>query len=154
MTFLVDVLPKRLEFALELGATHVINGLDEDSVARVREITGLGARFAIDTTGRPAVFRQMVDALAPQGFAALVGAAAPGTEATVDIGAFLVNSPTVTAVIEGDAVPQTFIPHLVDLYQAGRFPFDKLVKTYPFSEINQAFADSEAGITIKPVVVF
>lgn len=151
---LVDVLPKRLEFALELGATHVINGLDEDSVARVREITGLGARFAIDTTGRPAVFRQMVDALAPQGFAALVGAAAPGTEATVDIGAFLVNSPTVTAVIEGDAVPQTFIPYLVDLYQAGRFPFDKLVKTYPFSEINQAFADSEAGITIKPVVVF
>lgn len=151
---MVDVVPKRLELALSLGATHVVNSLDEDAVARVKEITGLGARYAIDTTGRPNVFRQMIDSLAPQGFAALVGAAAPGTEASVDIGAFLVNSPTVTAVIEGDAVPQEFIPYLVDLYEAGRFPFDRLVKTYPFSEINQAFADSEAGETIKPVVVF
>jgi aryl-alcohol dehydrogenase len=151
---MVDIVSHRLEFAASLGATHVINGLDEDPVARVKEITGLGARYAIDTTGNPRVFRQMVDVLAPQGFAALVGAAAPGTEATVDIGAFLVNSPTVTAVIEGDAVPQTFIPHLVQLYEAGRFPFDKLVKTYSFAEINPAFADSESGVTIKPVVVF
>jgi len=151
---MVDVVPKRLELARELGATHVINSLAEDAVARVRQITGLGASYAMDTTGRPGVFRQMVDALAPQGFAALVGAAAPGTEASIDIGAFLVNSPTITAVIEGDAVPQTFIPYLVDLYEQGRFPFDRLLKTYPFSEINQAFADSEAGETIKPVVVF
>lgn len=151
---MVDVVPHRLELAGSLGATHVINGLEEDPVARIKEITGLGAQYAIDTTGNPRVFRQMVDALAPQGTAALVGAAAPGTEATVDIGAFLVNSPTVTAVIEGDAVPQAFIPHLVQLYEAGRFPFDKLVKAYPFAEINQAFADSESGATIKPVVVF
>jgi aryl-alcohol dehydrogenase len=151
---MVDVVPTRLELARQLGATHAINSLQQDPVARVKEITGLGAQFAIDTTGKPTVFRQMVDALAPQGFAALVGAAAPGTEATVDIGAFLVNSPTVTAVIEGDVVPQAFIPYLVELYQQGRFPFDRLVTTYPFSEINQAFADSEAGITIKPVVIF
>jgi aryl-alcohol dehydrogenase len=118
------------------------------------EITGLGAEYAIDTTGNPRVFRQMVDSLAPQGFGALVGAAAPGTEATVDIGAFLVKSPTVTAVIEGDAVPQTFIPYLVDLFEAGRFPFDRLLTRYAFAEINQAFADSESGATIKPVVVF
>ncbi|MGV3712871.1 NAD(P)-dependent alcohol dehydrogenase [Pseudolysinimonas sp.] len=152
---MVDVVPHRLDLASSLGATHVINGREEDAVARVKEITGgLGAQFAVDTTGAPTVFRQMVDALAPQGFAALVGASAPGTEASIDIGAFLVNSPTITAVIEGDAVPQTFIPYLVDLYAAGKFPFDKLVKEYPFAEINEAFADSESGKTIKPVVVF
>lgn len=151
---MVDVVPARLALAVELGATHVVNALEEDPVERVRQITGGGARHAIDTTGRPGVFRQMVDSLAPQGYAALVGAAAPGTEAAIDIGAFLVNSPTVTAVIEGDAVPQAFIPYLVDLYKAGRFPFDRLVTTYAFDDINQAFADSEAGVTIKPVVVF
>jgi aryl-alcohol dehydrogenase len=151
---MVDVVPHRLELARALGATHAINGFDEDPVARVMEITGLGAEYAIDTTGNPRVFRQMVDSLAPQGFGALVGAAAPGTEATVDIGAFLVKSPTVTAVIEGDAVPQTFIPYLVDLFEAGRFPFDRLLTRYAFAEINQAFADSESGATIKPVVVF
>jgi len=151
---MVDVVEKRLELARHLGATHVINGLHEDAVGIVREITGPGAHYAIDTTGNAEVFRQMIDALAPQGSAALVGAAAPGTEASIDIGAFLVNSPTVTAVIEGDAIPQTFIPYLVDLYEKGLFPFDQLIKTYPFADINQAFADSETGVTIKPVVVF
>jgi aryl-alcohol dehydrogenase len=57
-------------------------------------------------------------------------------------------------VIEGDAVPQTFIPKLISLYQKGLFPFDKLVKKYEFAEINAAFADSESGDTLKPVVVF
>lgn len=151
---MVDIIPHRLELARELGATHVINGAKESTVARIKEITGLGAQFAVDTTGAPTVFRQMIDALAPQGFAALVGAAAAGTEAKIDIGSFLVNSPTITSVIEGDAVPQTFIPFLVDLYEEGRFPFDRLVKAYPFADINRAFSDSEHGTTIKPILVF
>lgn len=28
---------------------------------------------------------------------------------------------------EGDAVPQQFIPYLIELYLAGEFPFDRLV---------------------------
>ena len=42
--------------------------------------------------------------------------------AAVDIGTFLTQSPTISGVIEGDAVPQSFIPLLVELYEAGRFP--------------------------------
>lgn len=151
---MVDVVPHRLELATSLGATHVIDARNEDAVSRVREITGLGAQYAIDTTGNPRVFRQMVDALAPQGFAALVGAAPAGTEASIDIGTFLVMSPTITSVIEGDVVPQEFIPRLVDLFENGRFPFDRLITTYAFSELDRAFADSASGDTIKPVVVF
>jgi len=37
-----------------------------------------------------------------------------------------------------------------DLYMQGRFPFDKLIKMYPFEQIN--VADSERGVTIKPVI--
>jgi aryl-alcohol dehydrogenase len=51
-------------------------------------------------------------------------------------------------------VPQVFIPRLVELWQQGRFPFDKLVQTYTLDDINTAFADSESGKVIKPVVVF
>ena len=96
----------------------------------------------------------MVDSLAVRGHGALVGAAPADTDALIDIGTFLTQSPTISGVIEGDAVPQTFIPLLIELYQSGRFPFDKLVRRYPFAQINDAFADSERGITIKPVVVF
>ncbi|HEY5223022.1 MAG TPA: NAD(P)-dependent alcohol dehydrogenase [Microbacteriaceae bacterium] len=151
---LVDVVPARLEFAQELGATHAINGWDEDAVAAIRRITGDGAQYAVDTTGNQRVFRQMVQSLAVRGSGALVGAAPEGTEATLDIGALLVRSPVISGVIEGDAVPQTFIPLLIDLYQAGRFPFDRLIERYDFSDINRAFADSARGETVKPVVVF
>jgi len=57
-------------------------------------------------------------------------------------------------VIECDALPQTFIPKLISLSQAGLFPFDKLVKKYEFTDINTTFADSESSETLKPVVVF
>jgi len=60
----------------------------------------------------------------------------------------------ISTVMQGDSVPQTFIPKLILLYQAGLFPFDKLVKKYDFADINTAFSDSEAGTTLKPVLVF
>jgi len=56
-------------------------------------------------------------------------------------------------VIQGDALPQKFIPKLIKLYQPGRFPFDRLVKFYAFVQINQAVADSKRGSTIKPVLL-
>jgi aryl-alcohol dehydrogenase len=57
-------------------------------------------------------------------------------------------------VIEGEAVPQVFIPKIIELYQQGKFPFDKLIKFYEAKDINQAVADSEKGVTIKPVIRF
>lgn len=30
--------------------------------------------------------------------------------------------------------------------------FDRMVTFYPFEEINQAMADSESGVTIKPIL--
>jgi aryl-alcohol dehydrogenase len=55
-------------------------------------------------------------------------------------------------VIEGDSVPRVVIPRLVEFYKAGKFPFDKLIKFYEFSEINQAFEDSASSVTVKPVL--
>jgi len=55
-------------------------------------------------------------------------------------------------VIQGDAVPQTFIPRLIRLYRQGRFPFDRLVKFYDFADINTAIADEKSGKTIKAVL--
>ena len=55
-------------------------------------------------------------------------------------------------IIEGDSMPDLFIPALVELYMQGRFPFDKLVKFYTLDRINEAAEDSEKGITIKPII--
>lgn len=150
----VDVHANRLELATELGATHVVDASTEDVVARVQEITAGGAQYALETTGVPSVFADMTKSLAVRGHGAVVGAAALGTIAPFDIGSLLPLGISVTMVVEGDSVPSRFIPQLVDLYERGMFPFDKLVKTYSFDDINRAFDDSANGTTLKPIVVY
>ena len=56
----VDLNPARLDLALSLGATHVIDGNLEPAVERILEITGAGADYTIDTTANLAVMRQAV----------------------------------------------------------------------------------------------
>jgi aryl-alcohol dehydrogenase len=151
---MVDIVESRLEFAKGLGATHTVNSREVDPVEAVRAVTGRGVDYALDTTGNKHVFPQMLGVLAARGHGGLVGAAALGTEASIDIGSLLTSGITISMISEGDSVPQRFIPQLIDLYRAGRFPFDRLVKRYPFAEIDQAFEDSEKGATLKPVLVF
>ncbi len=55
-------------------------------------------------------------------------------------------------IIQADAVPQYFIPKLISLYRSGRLPFNRLVRFYSFSKINQAIMDTRRGDTIKPVL--
>jgi aryl-alcohol dehydrogenase len=64
----------------------------------------------------------------------------------------LMNGRTVRGVIEGDAIPDLFIPRLIELYCQGKFPFDRMITYYPFEEINRAVEDMEAGRVIKPVL--
>lgn len=59
---------------------------------------------------------------------------------------------SLVGVIEGDAVPKEFLPKLMDYYKNGLFPFDKLIKYYPFEQINEAQAASDAGECIKAVL--
>jgi aryl-alcohol dehydrogenase len=82
----VDVVAARLTLAKELGATHVVNAAENDPVAAILEITGGGADFALESTGRPEVVRQGVDALGTRGTCGIVGAAPIGTTAGFDMG--------------------------------------------------------------------
>ena len=59
---------------------------------------------------------------------------------------------TIRGIVEGNSVPDLFIPSPVELYAQGRFPFDRLVKFYTLDQINQAAEDSGKGVTIKPIV--
>jgi aryl-alcohol dehydrogenase len=94
-------------------------------------------------------------ALSIRGTLALVGASAPGTKVSVDIDvASLLKGWTLKTIVQGSSVPQVFIPSLIELWKQGRFPVDKLVRTYKLDDINSAFTDSESGATVKPVVLY
>lgn len=150
----VDIVPSRLELARELGATHVINGREEDTAARLAEITGgRGLTHALESSGVAALLRQATDALAVGGTVAVVGAPPVGTDASFDVN-FLLNGRSIKGVTEGDSDVVDFIPELVRLHRAGRLPFDKMVRTYRPEQINEAAADAAEGRVLKPVLRF
>ncbi len=150
----VDLNEERLKLAKELGATHVINPRNEDAVKRIQEITGgIGAKFTLETSGSLVALRQAVDCLQILGECGMIGAPKFGSEINFDTWSLLLGR-KVRGICEGDSVPDLFIPKLVELYKQGRFPFDKLIRFYPFEQINEAVKDSEEGRTIKAVVRF
>jgi aryl-alcohol dehydrogenase len=148
----VDINPNRLTLAEELGATHTVNAKDEEPVARIQEITGKGADFSLEASGHSAVLRQAVDCLGFFGTCGIVGASPIGSEVSLDINGVMIPAKKVMGIVQGDVIPSTFIPMLIEFYRQGRFPFDRLIRHYDFADINQAIADSESGKTIKPVL--
>ncbi len=148
----VDINPERLALAAEIGATHTINGKEVDVVAKIQEITGKGADFALEASGVGAVLRQAIDCLGIFGTCGIVGAPPLGSEVKVDVMGVMIPGKRVMGIVQGDVISATFIPTLIELYRQGRFPFDRLIKQYDFADINQAIADSETGKTIKPVL--
>jgi aryl-alcohol dehydrogenase len=141
----VDMNNRRLKLARELGSTHCINNRQSDLARSIQAITGGGVDYVVESTADAEMERLAVELLNPGGKAALLsGASAPSG---------LPGNRKALSVIQGDAVPQKFIPKLIKLHQEGRFPFDRLVKFYDFARINQAMADSKGGRTIKPVLL-
>ena len=124
------------------------------AAAIARPVRVLPVKLITGTSALPVPLSALAKALGIRGTLALVGAAAPGTEAAFEIGASLVRGWTFKTIIQGSSVPQQFIPRLVGLWKQGRFPIERLTRRYALGEINQAFADSASGDVVKPVVIF
>lgn len=147
----VDVHDSRLALAKELGATHTLNSKDGNVGTRIaEEIIPGGVHYAFDTSGRNDVINEALRSLRPLGKCALVGGAAT-TQIEIDFRS-LTKGLSLEFVIQGDSVPEVFIPQLISLYKQGLFPFDKLITFYELSEINQAVEDAEKGKALKPII--
>lgn len=149
---IVDLKQPRLDLALELGATDVLDAAKVDPVAAIRSLTGgEGTGFSIECTGVPQVVRQAVECVRITGTSGLVGTAPMGAETSLDINS-LVLGRTVKGIVEGDSLPDIFIPQLIELWRQGRFPFDRLITFYRLDEINKAIEEVAQGHVLKPVL--
>ncbi len=148
----VDTNPVRRQAALELGATHAIDGRG-DPAAELLELTGgHGVDRTFDAVGAPGTLQAAVAALAPRGSCGFVAAGQPDGTVTLSPRHLLFGR-TITGILEGDSVPQVFIPELLELWRQGRFPFDRLLTHFPLDRIDDAEAASHSGEVIKPVLV-
>ncbi|MCP5934119.1 zinc-binding dehydrogenase, partial [Klebsiella pneumoniae] len=86
----------------------------------IRQLTGKGAHYAIETTGVAAIVLQAIHAIKPLGTVAVVGFTG---DITFNVqNDLMAEGKSLIGVIEGDAVPQLFIPQLVQFYKQGKFP--------------------------------
>jgi aryl-alcohol dehydrogenase len=148
----VDVNPQRLTLAETLGADAGIPAGDTEDVVRCLHAVQPG-RFdhALIAVGVAPLFDQATRVVKMGGAVGFVAAPPQGWNAPML--QLLATGRRIQAILGGDAVPRAFIPKLVDAHVKGRFPIDRLIKTYPFTNIATAFNDVHAGRTVKPVLV-
>lgn len=151
----VDVLPSKLELAKSLGATHTMLGTDKDAGARLRELTGGGAHYAIETVGSEQVLAQAYAATRRGGTTVTVGLPHPQKMFSVPAVSLVAEERTVKGSYMGSAVPSRDLPRFIAMYQAGRLPVDRLLThTLKLDEVNAAFDRLALGEAVRQVIVF
>ena len=150
----IDLDAARLELAKEFGAHHAILGDSENLAEAIRELTGGGAHYSLEGTGVNAVYHIAVNCLRPGGTCGTW--AYPGVfgEPVSHPGGFAFMNTRSMGILEGDSNPKAFIPKLVNMQIMGKLPYDQLITTFRFEDINEALDACEARTVIKPVLIF
>jgi aryl-alcohol dehydrogenase len=150
----VEPIEARRELAARLGATHTIDPAAGAVSEQVRGLLPAGVHFALDTTGHAGVIAEAVQCLGNQGTLGMLGVPSdPGAALSLPLIQSLVLGLTVKAIVEGDSDPDVFIPQLIELHKAGKFPVDEVITTMPFAKINDGIAMQHSGQAVKVVLV-
>jgi aryl-alcohol dehydrogenase len=153
---LAERLDSRRAIAMDLGATDFVNPPGGDLADAVLARMPDGVDYVLDTTGVPALLEQVPRLIARRGTFGFVGLP-PASHVTMGLPFGLMDAMrrglTLRGIIEGDSDVDGFIESLMDLYLAGRFPFDQLVRTFAMSEINDAIEAQHRGDCVKVVLI-
>lgn len=147
----VDVRDDRLAMAMELGATHGINATAGNVVEQIRQVTGDGVQYSIETAAQVQTFKDAINCLERGGVCGLV--AVPGYGKPFEFSpATLLSGRAIKGVLLGSSVPDVFIPQLMQLQRAGKLPYERFVTFYDFDDLPRALADAAEGRAVKPIL--
>jgi len=150
----VDIDPRKLEWARQFGATHVINSREADPVEGIRALTeGNGADVVIEAIGRPETYQQAFYARDLAGTVVLVGVPTPDMRIELPLLDVFGRGGALKSSWYGDCLPERDFPVLIDLFLQGRLPLDKFVsERILLDEVEEAFAKMERGEVLRSVV--
>lgn len=152
----VDIDDKKLEWAKEFGATHVIDSTKVDPIEAIREVTdGNGVDVAIEAIGLPITYEQAFYSRDLAGTVVLVGVPNPEMKIELPMIEIFGRGGTLKSSWYGDCLPSRDFPMLIDLYLQGRLELDRFVsETIGLDEVEEAFHKMERGEVLRSVVVF
>jgi aryl-alcohol dehydrogenase len=149
----VDILEDRLELAGSLGATAVLDAGEGDIVARIRALTrGRGVDYAFESAGVVQTFNDAIECLARRGTCAIATIPKLGAPFEWSPLNLLLRAGRLVVCIEGDSVPDEFIPKLAALQASRQLPYERLCRDYPFTAFDRAWDDAANARVIKPVL--
>ncbi|MBX5465341.1 MAG: Zn-dependent alcohol dehydrogenase [Clostridia bacterium] len=152
----VDRVPAKLELARQFGATHTVDASrTSDVIGAVVDLTeGRGADYAFEVVGRPETIASAYGMARKGGTVVVVGVAAPHLEVGINAFSLPSQSKVLTGSWYGRSVPEVDIPHILDLYMAGRLKLDELIsRRYRLEEANEAFDALRAGEVARGVLL-
>jgi len=158
----VDVVPAKLEWAVGVGATDVIDASAGDPVDAVRALTGgEGVDVAIEAVGRPECVRQAVEMLGFAGTAVAIGVPPVPSEVTLawngsDRAAYA-NKVNLLVTDGGDPIPRDDFPEMARWAIEGTLDLDSMVTreiALTEADLDEAIRAMLAGEVIRSVVVF
>lgn len=151
----IDVVQSRLGLALELGATHVIDGRTPNVKEQISDIThGEMLDMTIDASGVSSCVELAWSCLAAGGVHGQLGGFSPGTMAPIDLASGVHYQKTLKGAIMGDAYPPDMVATLIDMYKKGELLMEKICKVFPVEKFKDAIAAMHDGSVIKPILVF
>jgi Zn-dependent alcohol dehydrogenase len=151
----VDIVPAKLELALELGATHAVRGDDPDLVATIRELTGGGGETVIEAVGRVATLELAYAATRRGGTTVAAGLPAPDQRMSITPLSLVAEERTLKGSYMGSGVPRRDVPRLLALARDGRLPVERLISsTLPLDDINAGFDRLADGSAVRQLLIF
>ena len=149
----VDVLEDRLDLALRLGATHVIDGRTDDVLGKIRSVSPKGVDRSLDTSANDIAIEQAIECLGTFGVFGTLANKGPQHKLSVPILGSMLKAKSVRGIVQGDSMPQVFMPYLVEQFAAGALDLRQLVQHFDFKQIDEAMQACDAGTAIKPVLL-
>ena len=143
----VDVIPKRLEYAMKLGATRVVNGKEKDAVKEIMELTaGAGIEKVFETAGSPVTIAQTAHVVKAGGTIVLVGMSAD-PELAYNFGQIMAKEARIESVFRY----RNLCPRAISAIASGAAGVDSAVtRELAFDDMQKAF---EAALNDKENVV-
>ncbi len=150
----VDVDPRKLEWAVEFGATHTVNPRDGDPVAAIKAITGgHGVNASFEAVGKPETIETAIWCRDLAGTCVIVGVAGQEARLELPVAKFFDLGGALRVSWYGDCLPTRDFPLLAAWYAQGQLDLDRVVtRIISLEESEDAFHAMEAGETLRSVI--